>query len=222
MNIDWFEDDSGFVDCCVQGKVFFYDLQLQMSEMKRITDKDFSRRNTSINGVVNIPGMTNRALVVSAERKVFDSNDQINGCDTRLNVSQVQILANGKAFFCGMGETGHPGAVQIWKFPMEQLSEVQAHGAPIERMRLSYNNDWLFTAGRDCCLMIHEVKDKDPRGGLVRRDRDQGMLPFSDEILTEKSEMDDIHGERDRLINELAQARDPSHSGVAEKSSASE
>ena len=222
MNIDWFEDDSGFVDCCVQGKVFFYDLQLQMSEMKRITDKDFSRRNTSINGVVNIPGMTNRALVVSAERKVFDSNDQINGCDTRFNVSQVQILANGKAFFCGMGETGHPGAVQIWKFPMEQLSEVQAHGAPIERMRLSYNNDWLFTAGRDCCLMIHEVKDKDPRGGLVRRDRDQGMLPFSDEILTEKSEMDDIHGERDRLINELAQARDPSHSGVAEKSSASE
>ena len=172
MNIDWFEDDSGFVDCCVQGKVFFYDLQLQMSEMKRITDKDFSRRNTSINGVVNIPGMTNRALVVSAERKVFDSNDQINGCDTRFNVSQVQVLANGKAFFCGMGETGHPGAVQIWKFPMEQLSEVQAHGAPIERMRLSYNNDWLFTAGRDCCLMIHEVKDKDPRGGLVRRDRD--------------------------------------------------
>ena len=70
--------------------------------------------------------------------------------------------------------------------------------------------------------MIHDVKDKDPRGGLVRRDRDQGMLPFSDEILTEKSEMDDIHGERDRLKNELETARDPSHSGVAEKSSASE
>ena len=105
---------------------------------------------------------------------------------------------------------------------MEMLSEVQAHGAPIERMRLSYSNDNLFTAGRDCCLMIHDVKDKDPRGGLVRRDRDQGMLPFSDEILTEKSEMDDIHGERDRLKNELETARDPSHSGVAEKSSASE
>ena len=101
-------------------------------------------------------------------------------------------MANGKAFFAGVGEHGHPGAIQIWKFPMEQLCEVQAHGKAIERMRLSFNNDWLFTAGKDCCLMMHEVKDRDPRGGLVKRERDMGLLPFSDEILTEKSEMDDI------------------------------
>ena len=105
---------------------------------------------------------------------------------------------------------------------MEMLAEVQAHSAPIKSMRLSYSNDNLFTAGKDCCLMIHDVKDKDPRGGLVKRDMDQSILPFSDEILTEKSEMDDIHGERDRLKNELETTRDPSHSGVAEKSSANE
>ena len=105
---------------------------------------------------------------------------------------------------------------------MEKLSEVQAHGAPIERMRLTYSNDWLFTAGKDCCLMLHEVKDRDPRGGLVRRDRDAGMLPFSDEILTEKTEMDDILGRRDQLIIELASARDPSHTGVNEKTSAND
>ena len=80
---------------------------------------------------------------------------------------------------------------------MEMLSEVQAHSKPIERMRLSFNNDWLFTAGRDCCLMIHEVKDRDPRGGLVKRERDANLLPFSDEILTEKSEMEEIMTKRD-------------------------
>ena len=105
---------------------------------------------------------------------------------------------------------------------MEQMSEVQAHGGPIERMRLSFNNDWLFTAGRDCCLMIHEVKDRDPRGGLVKRERDFGLLQFSDEILTEKSEMDDILGKKDQLTNELAGARDPSHTGVSEKASAND
>ena len=89
-------------------------------------------------------------------------------------------------------------------------------------MRLSFNNDWLFTAGKDCCLMIHEVKDRDPRGGLVKRERDAGLLPFSDEILTEKSEMDDITGQRDQLINDLAAARDPSHSGVNEKAAAND
>ena len=27
VNIDWFEDDSGFADCCNQGQISFYDLQ---------------------------------------------------------------------------------------------------------------------------------------------------------------------------------------------------
>ena len=51
--------------------------------------------------------------------------------------------------------------------------------------------------------MIHDVKDRDPRGGVVRRDRDQNMLPFSDEILTEKSEMDDILQEKEKLWSAL-------------------
>ena len=88
-------------------------------------------------------------------------------------------------------------------------------------MRLSHYNDWLFTAGRDCCLMIHEVKDRDPRSSINRYVRDPTLL-YSDEILTEKSEMDDINTERDRLLNELSSARDPSHTGVNEKASAND
>ena len=34
--------------------------------------------------------------------------------------------------------------------------------------------------------------------------------------------MDDIHTERDRLMNELNSARDPSHTGVNEKASAND
>ena len=73
------------------------------------------------------------------------------------------MMSSGRAFFAGAGEVGYPGAVQIWKFPMEYAGEVQAHSGPIERMRLSYNNEWLFTAGQDGCLIIHEVKDRDPQ-----------------------------------------------------------
>lgn len=69
--------------------------------------------------------------------------------------------------------------------------------------------------------MIHEVKDRDPRGGPRGALRDPSLM-YSDEILTEKSEMDDINAERDRLINELASARDPSHTGVNENASAND
>ena len=69
--------------------------------------------------------------------------------------------------------------------------------------------------------MIHEVKDRDPRSSINRYVRDPTLL-YSDEILTEKSEMDDINTERDRLLNELSSARDPSHTGVNEKASAND
>ena len=131
------------------------------------------------------------------------------------------MLANGRAFFAGAGEAGKPGAIQIWRYPdMEPISEVQAHSGPIERMRLSYNNDFLFTAGKDGCLMIHEVKDRDSRAGATRVHSSAVM--YSDEILTEKGEMDDIKAERDRLQLELASARDPSHSNMNEKASAND
>lgn len=52
-------------------------------------------------------------------------------------------------------------------------------------MRLSFDNNYLFTAGADSALIIHDVKDRDPRGG-GKRDREGLGLNFSDEILTEK------------------------------------
>ena len=48
------------------------------------------------------------------------------------------------------------------------------------------------------------------------------MLPYSDEILTEKSEMEEILNDRDKYKNELLSARDPSHTGVNEKASAND
>ena len=115
---------------------------------------------------------------------------------------------NGKALFAGIGDPHKPGAVVIYKVTEDQgrqclkidkINEVQAHSKPIDRMRLSYDNNNLFTVGQDGCLIIHDVKDRDPKG----KQRDREGLPFSDEILTEKSEIEQYHQEHDQLDNEL-------------------
>ena len=49
-------------------------------------------------------------------------------------------------------------------------------------MRLSFDNSHLFSTGKDGCLIIHDVKDRDPKG----KSKEREGLPFSDEILTEK------------------------------------
>lgn len=80
-------------------------------------------------------------------------------------------------------------------------------------MRISYDNNFLFTAGKDGTLVIHDIKDRDPRGGLNKRDLG-GVLQFSEEILTEKAEMEEFDNQKETLENELQGAKDPSSSGV--------
>jgi hypothetical protein len=98
-----------------------------------------------------------------------------------------------------------PGAIHIYKLPLDKISEVQAHSKPIERMKLSSDNSYLFTAGQDGALIIHDVKDRDPRGG-VKRDREGLGLPFSDEILTEKQELENYVNEKESLENDFTNA----------------
>jgi hypothetical protein len=53
-------------------------------------------------------------------------------------------------------------------------------------MRISHDNQHLFTASKDGTLIIHRISDRDPRGGGMR----QEMANYSEEILTKKEEMD--------------------------------
>ena len=69
---------------------------------------------------------------------------------------------------------------------LDRVSEVQAHSSQIERMRLTYDGQHLFTVGQDGCLIMHDVKERDPKAKSKMRE----ILPYADEILTEKTEVE--------------------------------
>ena len=79
--------------------------------MTRCKEDDFKRRNKQFRSVVNVPGEIRRAIVSCNDRTIWDTADHANGCDTRYNISQLQMLASGKTFFAGVGEAGYPGAI---------------------------------------------------------------------------------------------------------------
>lgn len=88
-------------------------------------------------------------------------------------------------------------------------------------MRISFDNNFLFTAGRDGTLIIHDIKDRDPRGGVIKRDFG-GVLNFSEEILTEKQEMEEFETVREQLETQLQAFKDPASSGVDNKMGSNE
>lgn len=62
-------------------------------------------------------------------------------------------------------------------------------------MRLSYDNNFLFTTGQDGLLVIHDIKDRDPRGAKAQR---EGLgLPFSEEILVDKQDIETFISEKE-------------------------
>ena len=69
-------------------------------------------------------------------------------------------MKSGKSFFAGVGEEDKPGAIEIWKLPLEKVNEVQAHANQVERMRLTHDNCFLFTSSRDGTIMMHAVDDR--------------------------------------------------------------
>lgn len=81
-------------------------------------------------------------------------------------LSQVVVHRNGRSFFTGVGERDVPGAIQIWRMDdktkyMERTNEIQAHSQPVERIRLTQDNNFLFSCGQDGLVCIFDVKDRD-------------------------------------------------------------
>ena len=145
--------------------------------------------------VVNIPGRYCEAYCCGSDGKIWNIKDPHNPYDSGAIMSQLSITHNAKALFAGVGEKNKPGSIHIYKLSeqaggeklkMDKINEVQAHSAGIARMRISYDNNHLFTVGKDGCFIIHDVKDRDPKGKSRERDR----LDFSNEILTDKADID--------------------------------
>lgn len=86
----------------------------------------------------------------------------------------------------GIAENDKPGSIQVIRFPFERIFEVQAHSLPIERIRVSYDNHFLYSVGQDGMFGIFHIQDKDP----VKKDKEYSQVTFSEEILIEKQEQD--------------------------------
>ena len=60
------------------------------------------------------------------------------------------------------GEPDTPGSIRISSYPLSaSVHETFVHSKAIKKMRISYNDDYLFTIGEDGLLVIYEVNDKE-------------------------------------------------------------
>ena len=216
MGIDWYANDMGFTTCGQDGNIYFYDLYTSQDIGERNRDYEYNRREVKFSSVVNLPGRDYNFIAVGNEKIIYTETAELKSIPRQLNqdgsnpqpqlpelrhhISQLVIHHSGKILFCGVGEQSdvpYPGAIQVWKLPFEKCAEIQAHASPITRLRITHTNTHLFSVGMDGMLAMFDVKDRDPK-----RDPEgmQGQLKFSQEILSKKSEVDELNAKEEHLL----------------------
>ena len=99
--------------------------------------------------------------------------------------------------FCGSDDKeGSSGSIKCYKFPNTQhMEEFQAHdNQGVEKICVSSDDRHLVSVGRDGCVMVFEIRDKDARSDKLRE-----VLPVSNEILVTKSDLTTLKAEVENL-----------------------
>lgn len=114
------------------------------------------------------------------------------------------MTRNQKALFVGTSEKDAPGCIQIYKISFEKICDVQAHSKPVERMKLSHCNQYLFSTGQDGCLILYDVNDRDTKDR-----KSEITLPYSEQVLTLPSQLEEYKNVRDQKQAENATLNSP-------------
>ena len=78
------------------------------------------------------------------------------------------------------------------------MEEFQAHdNLGVEKVTVTADDKYLISAGRDGCLMVFEIRDKEARSDKIKE-----VLPVSNEILITKNDLDGIKADIDTLKQE--------------------
>ena len=73
------------------------------------------------------------------------------------------------------------GTIRAVKFPLNseshEFQDHQAHASPVTKLRVSFDDQYLFSVAEDGCMYTYKITDKDGRAN--KREKD---VVFADEV----------------------------------------
>jgi len=205
-SVAWTADDSMLVSTGMDGAVYEYNV---LAEGKRVGN-DFVLKGISFSSVIVYTDPStgsNTMYVVGTDkmlREVSDGKAQ-NICQAGTTLGQIVLSNSAKTLFAAVAEPDAPGPIRCYKFPLDGVyNEYPCHSAPATRIRITYDDCYLFSCSEDGCLFIFDVRKKDRISS--KRDK-ESALPPADEILVTRTFLDEKQAqlqELERQVDELS------------------
>jgi len=201
-SVCWTTDDSRLVSTGADGAVYEYDI---VKEGRRCSE--WAQKGTNFSCIIAYTEPStqkNTMYAVGSDKMLKEVQDSqlTNYLESNVTLGQLALANSAKVLFAGVMESEVPGPLRCYNFPLDgDYVESQAHSAPVSRIRITCDDQYLFSTGDDGSLYIFDVKKKAPS----KRDKD-GALGFADEILVTRAFLDDKQAallDLERQVEEL-------------------
>ena len=209
-SLHWKVDDTGFYSSNWNGIIERANLSNGASEMI------YSLKGTKISCVLEVVGKPSIVYAGTSDRQIrsFRDNTPLAVMDAGATLGNLIVTKGRDYMFAGVEEKQKPGPIRVYKYPLNgDFGEVEAHSSEIKRIRLSYNNKFLFSAGSDGTLFIFEVK-RSPKLDDIRIAYSGDILANSKELSGMVKEIEDLREENkekmeenERIFNEEKQKK---------------
>ncbi|CAE7411425.1 CFAP57 [Symbiodinium natans] len=202
--ICWTTDDFRLVSTGQDGAAYEYDI---LKEGRRVSE--WSQKGTVFTSIIayNNPEATTQTttLYVAGSDKMLKEvqNSQLtNYVESNAVLGQLALAPAAKALVVGVAEPDMPGSLRSYNFPLTgDYVEYQAHAAPVSRIRIAWDELYLFSTGDDGCLCIFDLK----KIGGSKHEKDSS-LGYADEILVTRQFLDEKQAvllDLERKVEEL-------------------
>ncbi|KAL6600059.1 WD40 repeat-like protein [Neocallimastix sp. 'constans'] len=192
----WTENDSILVSAGSDGAVYVWDIH----QMKRVSEY-ICKDNSYNSAICNYDGSV---VWVSGNDHVFQEivgSQVTRELDYKVTFQKILISYTGRMLFGGTDK----GDVIPLRYPLisdtSEFYRYTAHSDSVTSIGLSFDTQILITAGKDGCIFIYNVIDKDENGPKI-----QSKIKFSNEVLITRSELEEQNiniAELTRNIEEL-------------------
>ncbi|KAJ3119349.1 Cilia- and flagella-associated protein 57 [Nowakowskiella sp. JEL0407] len=194
-SISWSQDDSHIVSCGMDGALFEWNIRT----MKREIEINLNEKGLIFTSACHTPDSKLIYAVGSdCTLKEISDGHASREIPTKVQYTHLVISRSNKMMFAATAR----GTVRALKYPIptegaSEYVEVFSHSAPITRLRISYDDQHLFTCSEDGSVSVYRVQDREA-ARINKREKD---FSYSDEILITKSDLKDNF----RLMSEYKQ-----------------
>ncbi|XP_055474475.1 cilia- and flagella-associated protein 57 [Psammomys obesus] len=177
----WNSDDSKLISAGTDGAVYEWNLSTGKRETECVLKScSYNSVTVSPDGKVIFAVGSDQTLKEIADSLILREILAIDVVYTAIAISH-----SGRMMFVGTSV----GTIRTMRYPLpgqKEFNEYQAHAGPINKVMLTFDDQFLLTVADDGCLFTWKVFDKDGRG--IKREREVG---FAEEVLVTKTDMEE-------------------------------